>query len=119
MTEKRLLGLGSAFLAVYGLILTLSPAARQHSWQAEYRWEHWIGLAAWAILTWLAHSQLERRLPERDMYIFPLAAVLSGWGMLTVWRLLPEFGMRQAAWMAVGMAVLILGLRLPSDLGFL
>jgi len=119
MTEKRLLWLGSAFLATYALVLTLSPAARQHSWQVEYRWAHWLGLAAWAVLTWLAHAQLERRLPERDMYIFPLAAVLSGWGMLTVWRLLPEFGMRQAAWLAAGLAILILGLRLPSDLGFL
>ena len=119
MSEKRLLSLGSAFLAVYALALTLSPAARLHSWQAEYRWTHWLGLAGWAALVWLGHAQLNKRLPERDVYFFPLAAVLSGWGMLAVWRLLPDLGMRQAAWLAAGLALLILGLRLPSNLGFL
>jgi cell division protein FtsW (lipid II flippase) len=119
MIEKRLLWLASAFVAVYALALTLSPAAREHSWQVDYRWMHWLSVGAWIVLTWLAHGQLNRRLPERDPYLFPAAALLSGWGMLAIWRLLPEFGMRQAAWLTVGLAILILGVRLPSDLGFL
>lgn len=119
MIEKRLLWLGSVFLGVYALTLTLSPAARMHSWQAEYRWDHWLGLGIWAFFVWLGHFQLNKRLAERDMYFYPLAAVLSGWGMMTIWRLLPEFGMRQAAWLAAGLAMLILGLRLPTGLGLL
>lgn len=119
MTEKRLLILGSVFLGVYALALTLSPAVRLHSWQADYRWDHWLGVAAWGVFVWLGHTQLNKRLPERDEFIFPLAVLLSGWGMLTVWRLLPEYGLRQAAWLVGGLALLILGLRLPTDLRFL
>ena len=119
MTERRLLWLASGFLVVYALALTISPAARQHSWAAEYRWQHWLGLVVWAGLSWLAHFQLNRRLPERDEYIFPVAALLSGWGLLSVWRLLPEFGLRQSAWLAASLAILVLGLRLPANLAFL
>ena len=39
--------------------------------------------------------------------------------MLTIWRLYPALGMRQGVWMVLCGLVLVLGLRLPADLGFL
>ncbi|MDI6770732.1 MAG: FtsW/RodA/SpoVE family cell cycle protein, partial [Anaerolineales bacterium] len=65
------------------------------------------------------HFQLRRRLPDSDPYLLPLAALLSGWGLLTVWRLDVSLGLRQSLWLIVSSGVLILGLRLPADLRFL
>src|SRR6185295_20339216 len=50
---------------------------------------------------------------------FPMTAFLSGWGLLTVWRLEPGFGARQALWLAVSLIVFLFGLGLPSTLEFL
>jgi cell division protein FtsW (lipid II flippase) len=117
--QARLLELAALFLFLYSLILSLSPAARARSWAVDYRWSHWLGFVLWASLTALTHYQLRRRLPDSDPYLLPLAALLSGWGMLTVWRLDASLGLRQALWLVVSSGVLILGLRLPADLRFL
>ena len=85
--ERRLLLLAGAFLMLYSLILTLSPAVREDTWQTSYRLSHWLGLAIWVGVVILGHRFLKQRLPERDPFLFPLASLLSGWGLLTVWRL--------------------------------
>ena len=117
--QTRLLELAAVFLFLYSLILTLSPAARERSWAVDYRWSHWLGFILWAGLISLAHYQIRRRLLDSDPYLLPLAALLSGWGMLTVWRLDASLGLRQALWLIVSGGILILGLRLPADLRFL
>ncbi|MDP3186552.1 MAG: FtsW/RodA/SpoVE family cell cycle protein [Anaerolineales bacterium] len=117
--QARLLKLAALFLFLFALILNLSPAARERSWQVDYRWSHWLGFVIWAGLLALTHYQLRRRLPDSDPYLLPLAALLSGWGLLTVWRLDSSLGVRQALWLIVSSGVLILGLRLPADLRFL
>ena len=117
--QGRLLTLAGIFLGLYSLALTLSPAARARSWDVEYRWNHWPAFFVWLILFFIAHWQTERFLPKRDPYLLPVAALLSGWGMLTIWRLTPAFGLRQTLWLVVATVVLILGLRLPNHLAFL
>ena len=106
-------------MLLYALALTLSPAVRGRSWQVAYRWDHWLGVLLWLAAFGASHYSLQRRAPESDPFLLPLFALLSGWGMLTVWRLLPVFGLRQALWILLTVLVLILGLRLPTDLGFL
>jgi cell division protein FtsW (lipid II flippase) len=117
--EGRLLILAGSFLVVYCLALTLSPSVRAQSWNVVYRWDHWAGFACWAALFWLAHRQVASFLPDRDPYLLPIVALLSGWGLLTIWRLAPGFGLRQSLWLVISVSVLIAGLRLPGDLGFL
>ncbi|HJW91221.1 MAG TPA: FtsW/RodA/SpoVE family cell cycle protein [Anaerolineales bacterium] len=117
--QARLLLLAGGFLTFYAMALTLAPVARERSWSVQYPWEHWLGLSTWAVFFFLAHHQADRFLSHRDPYLLPIAALLSGWGLMTVWRLLPDFGLRQTAWLAVGLILLILGLRLPSHLNFL
>src|SRR4030067_671865 len=117
--QARLLLLAGGFLTFYALALTLAPVARERSSSVQYPWEHWLGLSTWAVFFFLAHHQADRFLSHRDPYLLPIAALLSGWGLMTVWRLLPDFGLRQTAWLAVGLILLILGLRLPSHLNFL
>lgn len=108
--QSRLLLLAAAFLILWSAALSLSPAVRAHSWQIPLRWEHWLGLAVWSVFTWLAHRLQTRRLPDSDPYLFPIAALLSGWGLLTIWRLTPAFGLRQTLWLAFSLLVFCVGL---------
>ncbi|MEW5872435.1 MAG: FtsW/RodA/SpoVE family cell cycle protein [Chloroflexota bacterium] len=117
--QGRLFLAAALFLCVYAVALSLAPAVRERTWQVTYHWEHWSGWFAWVLAAVLAHRQSSRWLPERDPYLLPVAMLLCGWGMLTVWRLWPAFGARQSLWMVISLGVLIAGLRLPSDLSFL
>lgn len=111
--QSRLLRLAALFLLLYSLILTLAPAVRLHAWNVEYRWSHWVGFGVWLVGMVLVNRQLARRLPERDPLLFPIGALLSGWGLLSVSRLDTIMGLRQSAWLAVSLAVFIVGIRIP------
>jgi cell division protein FtsW (lipid II flippase) len=119
LIQGRLLTLAASFLAIYALALTLSPAALARSWSVAYRWDHWLGYALWLGLMVLAHRETTRRLPERDPYLLPAAALLSGLGLMTIWRLYPYFGIRQVIWLVVTVGLFTAGLRLPKNLAFL
>jgi cell division protein FtsW (lipid II flippase) len=119
MTERNqstLLKLAGVFLLLFAIILSLSPSVRERSWNVEYRWQHWAGLLAWAVVFVFAHRATKRYLPERDPYLLPIAALLTGWGLLTIWRLTPEFGLRQTLWMIATVGLFAFGLRFPLDL---
>ena len=108
-TESRLLQLAALFLTLYSIILTLSPTVRARSWDVDYRWGHWVGLLIWAVLAWLMHVRL-RKLPDHDPYLLPMTSLLSGWGLLSIWRLTTTFGLRQSLWLTFSVAILLLGL---------
>lgn len=113
--ELRLLRLAGIFLFLYAAALTLAPAARLHSWRAPYLWQHWFGWAAWLCGFWLMFRYLGRSLPNHDPYMLPSVALLSGWGLLTIWRLDTNLGMRQTIWLTLGILVLYFAVR-SSDL---
>ena len=117
--QGRLLALAAFFLFVYALVLTLSPTTRLRSWEASLRWEHWLGYFVWLAVVSIAHRQTCRYLPYRDAYLLPIAALLSGLGLVTIWRLYPDLGLRQTVWLGVAGVGLIAGVRLPADLSFL
>lgn len=112
--QSRFIWLAGAFLFLFSLALSLAPAARLHSWQVEYRWNHWIGFLAWSVGVILVHKQLIRYAPQRDPLVFPIISLLSGWGLLTIWRLDAQFGLRQSIWLIACSLVLSAGLRLPG-----
>jgi cell division protein FtsW (lipid II flippase) len=58
-------------------------------------------------------------MPHRDPYLLPLAGLLSGWGVLAVWRLDSGLGLRQALWVVVGLAALLFILNNAKTLSFL
>ena len=107
------------FLLLQTLIITLAPAVRARSLDVNYRWSQWFALILWGLFVFRAHQSILKLLPDADPYLFPMTAFLSGWGLLTVWRLDPSFGARQALWLAVSVLALLFGLRLPSTLEFL
>ena len=117
--QSRLLQWSALFLFLQSIILTLAPAVRERTWDVDYRLSHWFGFLIWCIFTYIAHRTLNQYLPEKDPYIFPAATLLSGWGLLTVWRLDESFGIRQAAWFATSIIILILAVRYFRSLSFL
>jgi len=117
--QGRLLLLAALFLSLYSLSLTLSPAVRNRTWEVPYRWEHWFGFGTWLIIFIIIHRYTSRYLNYRDPFLVPIIAILTGWGMLSIWRLYPAFGIRQTAWLIVASIIFLLGLRLKSELLFL
>jgi cell division protein FtsW (lipid II flippase) len=116
VTQRDLLKIAAVFLILQTAIMTLSPGVRARTWEADYRWSQWLALAIWGFFTWRAYRSILKRLPDADPYLFPVAAFLSGWGLLTVWRLDVTFGARQAIWLGISMLVLYFGTRLPTTL---
>ena len=119
MIERKqiiLLRVAGLFLIVFTIILSLSPTVRERTWDISLRWTHWIGLLAWIAVFAFAHRETSRYLPERDPYLLPIAALLTGWGLLTIWRLTPDFGLRQTVWMSITVALFALSLRFTLDL---
>lgn len=115
-TQSRLLRWAALFLFLQSLVLTLSPAVRERTWEVNYRWSHWTGFFVWIVLFSIAHQVTTIKLPERDPYLLPAASLLSGWGLITIWRLDEIFGLRQTLWLAVSISILIAALWFPLDL---
>jgi len=114
--QGRLFALAAIFLIFFSIVLTLSPAVRMRTWDVEYRWNHWAGYIVWLITFMLLHRFTVQRLPDRDPYLLPAASLLTGWGLLTIWRLDETFGLRQTVWLIVMLAVVVIGLRIERPL---
>lgn len=103
----------------YGLLLTLAPAVRYHAESERYQFQHWIGVVVWGLSFSVLHFQTTSRLPDRDPYILPVVALLTGIGLMTIWRLFPNLGIRQSAWIAVSAILIFLGLQYPAYLQYM
>ncbi|HQU36845.1 MAG TPA: FtsW/RodA/SpoVE family cell cycle protein [Anaerolineales bacterium] len=118
--QSNLLKLAAVFLVLQSIILTLAPAVKMRTLDADLRFSHWIALFVWGLLVFLIHRAIVKYLPDADPFLFPTAALLSGWGLLAIWRLdASNIGPRQALWLVVSLLVFLLGLRLSSQLVFL
>lgn len=117
--QSRLFSIAALAVVVYALALTFSPAVRLHSWAVEYRWQHWAGVLVWLLGFSLLHRALLKRAPERDPYIVPIASLLTGLGLLTIWRLNTNLGARQTIWLGLVIGAFIAGLRFPQILNLL
>jgi len=102
--EKVLLISAALFLFLYSAILTLSPSVREHSWDVTYRLSHWVGFVVWAGVVYVSYRLISKKIPDHDPYLLPSASLLAGWGLLTIWRLDPGFGLRQMLWLIVSYA---------------
>lgn len=117
--QDNLLRIAALFLFLQSAIITLSPAVRARSFDTSLLWTQWVAMLIWGILVFLIHRGIARRLPDADPFLFPAAALLSGWGLLTIWRLDPSLGVRQALWLNISLIGFLFGLRLPATLEFL
>lgn len=119
LTQTRLLRWSALFLFLQSIVLTISPAVRERTWDVDYKISHWLGFLTWIVLINLLHRISIKHLPERDPYILPAAALLTGWGLLTVWRLDEVFGIRQTIWFGISTITLILAIVFLKNLNFL
>jgi len=117
--QSKLLKAAACFLLLQTIIITLSPAVRARTLDADFRWSHWLAFMIWILVAIRGHREIVKHLPDADPYLFPIAALLSGWGLLTIWRLDSNFGARQAIWLGISAFVFLYGLRLPATLDFL
>lgn len=119
-TEARLLFLAFGFLLAAALALNLAPAVRADRWEAAGgRVGLLILLPVWGLAALAVHRELNLRAPTRDPLLLPTAMLLSGWGVLTIWRVAPGFGARQTIWLTLGVLLVLAILRGPTDLGWL
>ena len=117
--QSRLLKFAGVFLFLYSIILTIAPAARARSWSVDYHWSHWLGFAVWVVIFFLAHQVSSQQLPDSDPYLLPIAALLTGWGILTIYRLVPSYGLRQTTWLLVSGLIFLVALGFSPNLNFL
>jgi len=78
----------------------------------------------WTFAVWLAAALLgtrflNRRLPHRDPYLFPVVMLLSGWSLALLERVAPVFSGRQTLWLIVAVGMLLLVTALSADLRWL
>lgn len=111
--------LAGVFVFLSSVTLTLAPAVRAHTWNVEYRWQHWVGFFVWIIGFAAFYQQANRFLFDRDPYLLPIISLLTGWGLLTIFRLAPSYGFRQTAWLAICIIGCIIGLRFRNLLPIL
>ena len=117
--QSRLILFAILFVFAASIALTLAPAVRMHSVNVELRWQHWIGFAVWLIGFWVISRQANRLLPDRDPYILPIIALISGWGLITLFRLDPTYGFKQTAWLAICLIGFAIGMRFSNLLNLL
>ena len=112
--QGSLLRIAGVFLTLLAIILTFSPVVRERTWAVNIPWQHWLTLILWSGFVFRVHRDIKKHMPDADPFLFPAAALLSGWGMFSIWRLDASFGLRQTLWFVVGMIVFIAGMRISS-----
>ena len=117
--QRRLMILAAIFLFIASLVLTFSPAVRFHTLAADLRWQHWIGYTVWLIGFSVFYWQADKRLPDRDLYLLPVISLMTGWGLITLFRLDPVYGFKQTLWLAICLIGIIIGLRFEKLLSIL
>jgi cell division protein FtsW (lipid II flippase)/cell division protein FtsI/penicillin-binding protein 2 len=118
--EALLLSLAFAFLCLITLALYLAPLVRLEV-QSELgiRQLRFLILPVWVIGVLLVRREVRRTHPLRDPFLLPTGFLLAGWGLQLIWRLAPQFGVRQTGWFVIAVAVMLFILRGPTDLNWL
>jgi len=118
--ESKLLILAFAVICLTAGSLAIAPAARVGTWGiVPTQVQHFIVLPTWVLGVFLVRKSLREIVPYRDPFLLPIIFLLTGWGMLVIWRVAPTFGARQTGWFLVATLGLLIILRAPSDLRWL
>ncbi len=101
-------------ISLYALLLALAPAVRLHEKDFSLNPSYllpWLGWLAGAIIL---DKVINTRIRNPDPWVPPLVMLLTGWGILTIWRLSPALGAKQLVWFIVGVLAITAALYLPN-----
>ncbi len=118
-TQGWLLTIATLVVITYALALSLSPLVRYHSEINEYRIDHWLGVIVWIAAFGFLNYQSSRKLPKRDPFILPIVSLLTGIGLMTIWRLYPNMGLRQTIWIGIASIIVFLGIHYSTFIDYL
>jgi len=118
-TQGWLLTIAALIVITFALALSLSPLVRYHGEIKVYRTDHWLGVVVWIAAFGLLNYQTSRKLPKRDPFILPIISLLSGIGLMTIWRLYPNMGLRQTIWIGIGSIIVLLGVHYANFIDYL
>lgn len=113
-SHPPLLLLVCLFLLFYTGALSLASGTRTHNEALLINWHYFLPYALWLFGTLAIQRNINQKLPNRDPWVFPFTAALTGLGILTIWRLSPDLGLKQALWYLVGTVLFILALNIPD-----
>ena len=111
-SEATLLLISAGFIFVSAVAFSLAQ-------EQAVLWRHLYAPVIWALLMAAAFAVLRISLPGHDPYILPVVALLTGWGLVLVDRLAPNFLPRQIAWLAISCGAMLLLATFRPALGFL
>jgi cell division protein FtsW (lipid II flippase) len=94
-------------LVLAGLIASVALATVTLARDSEISPDVLAWCAFFLALYVLAHIVVRRTAPHADGALLPLTAVLTAFGVTTIYRLDPGDGSRQAVWVAVGVGALV------------
>ena len=102
------------FMFFYAAALSLAEGIRTHASVISFQLEYFIPFLGWLVGVLLTQRTMRAHLPNRDPWIFPLVAALSGWGILMIWRLSPLLGLKQLLWFLFGLLLVIVGFHIKN-----
>ncbi|GAB4509418.1 MAG: FtsW/RodA/SpoVE family cell cycle protein [Anaerolineae bacterium] len=109
--EPILLILAGVFLFINFTALTL---LRPETWTTNL-----LSFGVWVLCAVIGHRMLNRLLPGRDAFLFPVSMLLCGWGLVIIDRLLPRFADRQTLWLILSTVSMLGVIALPQTLRWL
>lgn len=112
INEAFLLLLAAAFVFINAVAMSLAS-------EGSFQWSHLYPPVGWLVTIIFAYLVLLRTRPIHDPYLLPLVALMSGWGLILIDRLAPNFLNRQLIWLVLGISILLLSSLFPRDLGWL
>ena len=109
--QRRLMQTTSLFLFILSITLSFSPIIHTKKITlTNLVWGHWIGFLVWLILFSRLELEYNKLNIKKDRLLLPIISMMSGWGLLTVWRLTPRLGIKQSLWFSISLILIIIGL---------
>lgn len=103
-------------LGVVFAFVFINAAALSFVIDSRVDFTHFYAPLIWLAAIILAGAALSRWRPQRDPLLLPLFALLTGWGIVLLDRLAPNFLGRQIIWIVVGIAAMLAAAILPKSM---
>lgn len=110
--EIVLLLLAGAFVLVNSVGLSLAT-------EGKIAAGYLLPTGIWALVLFGVFLALARFAPTHDPFLLPLVAFLSGWGLILIGRLAPNFLWRQTIWLVLALVAMLVIAIVPRNLRLL